>query len=82
MLPGLVIIGAGGHGRELLDVVEAVNAVRPAYRFLGFLDDGAPDRIPLARRGARVLGGSALLGELDALYLIGVSDPGARRGRG
>ena len=37
----LVIIGAGGCGRELLDLVEAVNAAAdpPAYDFLGFLDD-------------------------------------------
>jgi len=37
----VVIVGAGGHGRELLDLVEAVNATPgrgPRYRFLGFLD--------------------------------------------
>jgi sugar O-acyltransferase (sialic acid O-acetyltransferase NeuD family) len=78
-LPGLVIIGAGGHGREVLDLVEAVNTVRPTYRFLGFLDDGSPDRIPLARRGARVLGGAGALAVLDADYLVGIADPGTRR---
>lgn len=31
----LVIIGAGGHGRSLADVVEATND----YRIIGFLDD-------------------------------------------
>ncbi|WP_163550730.1 hypothetical protein, partial [Candidatus Frankia nodulisporulans] len=94
-MPGLprplVIVGAGGYGRELLDVVEAVNATRaPApYAFLGFLDfpggliddDAAPDEDSkaLVRRGAERLGGLDLLGRLDADYLIGVEDAAARQ---
>ena len=37
----LVIVGAGGQGREALDTVEALNAAAPApgWRFLGFLAD-------------------------------------------
>lgn len=68
----LVIVGAGGHGRELLDVVEAINAVEPTWRFLGFLDDGAPPADPLGRRGARVVGPLAALAELSAAYAIGI----------
>ncbi|MCL9758515.1 NeuD/PglB/VioB family sugar acetyltransferase [Frankia sp. AiPa1] len=77
----LTIVGAGGHGRELLDVVEAVNAASsPApYAFLGFLDDGhGGDPGAVARRGAALLGGLDLLGSLDADYLIGVEDALAR----
>ena len=36
----LVIVGAGGHGRETLDIVEAINAVEPTWEFAGFVDDG------------------------------------------
>ena len=36
----LVIVGAGGHGRETLDIVEAINAVKPTWEFAGFVDDG------------------------------------------
>lgn len=36
----LVIVGAGGFGRETVEVVRAVNARKPTWRLLGFLDDG------------------------------------------
>ena len=36
----LVIVGGGGHGRETLDIVEAINAVEPTWAFAGFVDDG------------------------------------------
>lgn len=38
MVRDLVIMGAGGHGGELLDVVE-INELAPTWRFLGFLAD-------------------------------------------
>lgn len=75
----LVILGAGGHGRELLDIVEAVNAAAPTWRFLGFLDDGRPDASLLERRGVPWLGATSLLAELDADYAIGMGDGDARR---
>lgn len=37
----LLIIGAGGFGRETAEAVRAVNAVRPTWDLLGFLDDDA-----------------------------------------
>ena len=27
----LVILGAGGHAREVLDVIDAINAVKPSF---------------------------------------------------
>jgi hypothetical protein len=51
-LTDLVIVGAGGHGRETLDVVEAINDRSQRWRFLGFIDDGTVDAERLARRGA------------------------------
>ena len=35
----LVIVGAGGFGREVAWLAEAINEDRPSYDFLGFLDD-------------------------------------------
>jgi sugar O-acyltransferase (sialic acid O-acetyltransferase NeuD family) len=35
----LYIIGAGGFGREVADIVHAINARAPAYRLAGFIDD-------------------------------------------
>ncbi|MGZ4695383.1 MAG: PglD-related sugar-binding protein, partial [Acidimicrobiales bacterium] len=51
----LVIIGAGGHGREVLDVVEAINGLTPRFDVVGVIADHA-DHDLLARRGASCLG--------------------------
>lgn len=55
----LVIVGVGGFGREVLDIVEAVDPDGLAYRFLGFHDDGVDASDPAERRGHAVLGTSA-----------------------
>ncbi|MBV9283634.1 MAG: acetyltransferase, partial [Acidimicrobiia bacterium] len=34
-----MLIGAGGFARETAEAVRAVNAVRPTWNLLGFLDD-------------------------------------------
>ena len=36
----LVVVGAGGFGREVVQIVAAVNAVAPTWELVGFLDDG------------------------------------------
>jgi sugar O-acyltransferase (sialic acid O-acetyltransferase NeuD family) len=35
----VVIIGTGGFGREVLDVLEAVNQVSPTYEIMGFITE-------------------------------------------
>jgi sugar O-acyltransferase (sialic acid O-acetyltransferase NeuD family) len=35
----VVIIGTGGFGREVLDVLEAINQVEPRYEILGFVTE-------------------------------------------
>lgn len=78
-LGGLVIVGAGGFAREVLDVVEAVNAVEPGHRVIGFLDDGTPDEDLLAARGVRLLGAVADLPVGPGAYVVGIGDPQVRR---
>jgi sugar O-acyltransferase (sialic acid O-acetyltransferase NeuD family) len=80
----LVIVGAGGFGRETLDTVQAANAVGggPQWRVLGVLDD-APSPVNLARLADRevpFLGrvGDWLARGIDAHYLLGVGSPAAR----
>jgi sugar O-acyltransferase (sialic acid O-acetyltransferase NeuD family) len=75
----LVILGAGGHGRELLDVVEALNRPTPSFEFEGFLDDGKGPWPLLERRGVRVIGTLDDLMTREAHYAIGIGSPGARR---
>ena len=46
----LIIVGAGGFGREVAWLVESINAERPRYELLGFLDDTAsstPEAYPV-----------------------------------
>ena len=75
----LVIVGAGGHGREVLDIVEAINEIKPSLEFLGFLDDDPSFRESLARRGAKVIGPVADLSSIDASYAIGRGSAQNRR---
>lgn len=38
----LVIVGAGGFGREVHSLIANINRVQPTFRVLGFVDDGLP----------------------------------------
>lgn len=75
----LVIVGAGGHAREILDTVEALNAEDPTYRLLGFIADQEKRPELAEARGVKILGGIDLLGKLDAVYAIGIGDLKARK---
>lgn len=37
----IVLIGAGGFGREVASIIEVINKAKPTYDLLGFLDDGS-----------------------------------------
>ena len=51
----LLVVGAGGLGREVAEAVRALNARRPTWDLLGFLDD-APGLPGTTVGGVRVLG--------------------------
>ena len=71
----LVIIGAGGHGRETLDVVEAMNRVCPRWNFKGFLDDSTDFSDRVDRRGTKILGPlDQLLGTQADTHWVGVEN--------
>lgn len=79
MSPALVIVGAGGHGREVLDVAEAVLAAHPgSFDLLGVADDGDGPFPLLDQRGVAHLGPVEALRDLDAAYALGVGDGGRR----
>ena len=76
----VVIIGAGGFGREVLDVIDACNQVQEAYEPLGFIVDpqfSAPGTII---NDKPVLGGFDWLEKhFDDVYVIcGVGPPRPR----
>lgn len=80
----IVVIGAGGFGRETLDVIEAINASasEPVWRIVGVFDD-APTEVQRERLGARQI---ALLGTVDNFrpmvkdcrYVVGIGEPATR----
>lgn len=38
----IVIVGAGGFGREVLALIRNINQIKPTFEVLGFIDDGMP----------------------------------------
>lgn len=78
----LVIVGAGGFGREVLDVARAMDlhgsTEERRVNFRGFIDD-APDADRLERIGARHLGGLGVLNShTGAHFVVGVGAPDVR----
>jgi len=51
----LLVVGAGGFGRETAAAVHAINAIRPQWTLLGFVDDD-PTLVGQQLEGATVLG--------------------------
>lgn len=81
MAAPLVVIGAGGHGRDVLDLVLAANAVETSFELLGVLDDAEPDPTLLSAYDLPYLGPVAQLDGMDQRvgYLIGIGSGKARR---
>jgi hypothetical protein len=75
----IVIVGAGGFGREVLDVIEAINAAGGDLEFRGFLDDGPVDEALLERRGVRLLGRVDDAAQTPVKYVIGIGNSEVRR---
>lgn len=81
----LVVVGAGGFGREVIDLIEAVNraAEDPVWDMLGVVDDepSAENLERLKRRGVQILGGidEYLASATPSSYLIGIGSPQVRK---
>ena len=73
-----VIVGAGGFGRECLDIIEALNDRGAEIEFLGFVDDGGGDDELLGRRGVTCLGPITET-PVDVGFVIAIGDGGVRR---
>ena len=78
-LPSLVIVGAGGLGREVAALVEAINEDAPAWSLAGFVDDAD------ALQDTEVMG-YPVHGRVNELsrhtassYVIAIGDGEARR---
>ena len=77
-LERLVVVGAGGMGREMFEVLQLANALESRFELLGFLDDDPPQSDLLDAYGP-VLGGTERLVELGASFMLGFGQPSVRR---
>jgi sugar O-acyltransferase (sialic acid O-acetyltransferase NeuD family) len=74
----IVIVGAGGFGREVKTIIDAINANGKTYNFLGFYDDTIAKGTLI--NNFPILGN---LSELNALtrtvdVLLGIGDPSSK----
>ncbi len=74
----LVIVGCGGFGREVHDIVDALISTGDTYEVVGYVDDSpsASNRALLAARGAEVLGplGWFESADREIAYIIGIGN--------
>jgi sugar O-acyltransferase (sialic acid O-acetyltransferase NeuD family) len=82
----IVVVGAGGFGREVIDVIEAMNAAapEPAWELAGVVDDSlAPaNRDRLENRSITYLGTTddfLASGGAPVSYAVGIGSPAVRR---
>ena len=74
MLRPLLIVGAGGFGRETAEAVRAINHAQPTWNLLGFLDD-SPALLGAVVDGLPVVGPtSALCNHPDAQVVVTIGN--------
>lgn len=77
-LSPLVLVGGGGHASDVLQAVEAINAIRPTYQVVGILDDDDVDARRFVGRGVRKIGSIDDLAGIDAAYILCLGWPSTR----
>lgn len=80
----VVVIGAGGFGRETLDVIEAINAAAPRWHVDGVVDDApAPEHLArLSDRGISWIGSVdeyVREGHKDTFFVVAIGSPAVRK---
>jgi sugar O-acyltransferase (sialic acid O-acetyltransferase NeuD family) len=75
----VVIIGGGGFGREVIDVVQAINDDGGTIELVGVIDDGLVETGLLDSLHVPLLGTTEVLQRIQARYVIAISSASARR---
>lgn len=70
-MKNLIIIGASGFGREVMWLVERINAVTPEWNLLGFLDDNEEIQGNMIN-GYQVIGTVKDVDTFDAYYVCAI----------
>ena len=76
--PPIVVLGAGGMGREVAGLINDINLATPqSWELLGMIDDGAPDTSLLTALDLRYLGSRAAARNhvpVDVHYIVAIGD--------
>ncbi|MCD2502911.1 acetyltransferase [Clostridium sp. NSJ-145] len=62
-MKNLVIIGAGGVGREVSLIVQQINEIEPTWNMIGFIDDNVDN-------WGKVINGYSIIGGVDSLDFL------------
>ena len=83
MTTQIVIIGCGGFGREVHDIIDAINRISKTWELIGYVDDGPEEinRNLIEERGSRLLGSTHWLDDANSSIqcVIGIGSGAARR---
>jgi sugar O-acyltransferase (sialic acid O-acetyltransferase NeuD family) len=74
----IVLVGGGGHAREIVQILRDVIGGGGAVTLLGVLADGYWDEDGLVGAGTARIGPVSSLDQLDASYVIAIGDGSAR----
>lgn len=74
----LIIVGAGGLGREVAWLVEDINKLNPTWELRGFVDD---EKTGLTVEGYQILGNVDILFNMDYApwAIVAIADPHSRK---
>lgn len=73
----IVIIGAGGFGKEVAWLIEQINKKTPTWKLVGFVDDYI--EVGTMINGTKVLGPVEYLKNLSIYAVCSISDPNTRQ---
>jgi sugar O-acyltransferase (sialic acid O-acetyltransferase NeuD family) len=78
-MKNIVIVGAGGFGREVKMLIDQINQHSKEFEFLGFYDDGIPKSTVI--NGFNVLGSISDLSKVDVelSVIISIADPNIKK---
>ena len=75
----LVVIGAGGHAREIVSLVRDINRSMSSFNLLGVMADDPPDEEVLGRLGVAYLGPVPSGGRFAPGFVVGIGASSARQ---
>jgi sugar O-acyltransferase (sialic acid O-acetyltransferase NeuD family) len=64
----ILIIGAGGFGREVEMLVYQINKIKPQWNFIGYLDDSIPEGVKVGN--SQVIGSTEAIENFENTYFV------------